>query len=118
MRALGAIGALIGCAAVALAAAASHALAVRLDTDDLRRVWIACGIALAHAPVLVAIALHARVGRMLLVASVAITLGTLLFSGSLVARALLGVPSTLAPFGGVLLMAGWLALALGIVRDR
>ena len=116
MRAIGAAGALLGCAAVALAAAASHALAARLDADDMRRVWIAAGIGLAHAPVLVAIALANRGGRVLLAAASAILLGALLFCGSLVGRALLGAPSTLAPAGGVLLMLGWLALAVAIVR--
>ena len=34
--------------------------------------------------------------------------GTLLFSGSLVGAVFAGLPTTLAPFGGGLLIAGWL----------
>lgn len=47
-------------------------------------------------------------------------LGTLLFSGSLYALALTGVRSLgmITPLGGVLMIAGWLALAICILRAR
>src|SRR5690606_20181477 len=44
--------------------------------------------------------------------------GLLLFAGSLLGKALAGWPSTLAPAGGVLLMAGWLILAVSAFRQR
>lgn len=115
-RRIGALGALIGCAAVALAAAASHALKARLSEDDLRRVWIAAGVALAHAPLLVAIGLSRATSRLLVAASASIALGTLVFCGSLLAHALLGFSSALAPLGGVLLMAGWLVAGIALLR--
>ena len=43
----------------------------------------------------------------------AIGTGVLLFSGSLVGAALAGTPTTLAPFGGTLMMLGWLLHAIG-----
>ena len=43
-------------------------------------------------------------------------LGTLLFSGSLVAGALGGLSTRLAPAGGITLMLGWLLWALDAVR--
>lgn len=44
--------------------------------------------------------------------------GMLLFSGSLYAMALSGIGGLgiITPVGGVLLIAGWLALAVGVVR--
>lgn len=46
--------------------------------------------------------------------------GMLLFSGSLYALALTGMGrwGMITPFGGVLLIAGWLALAAAVVRAR
>lgn len=46
--------------------------------------------------------------------------GTLLFSGSLYAMALTGVRSLgmITPLGGVLLIVGWLALAICVLRAR
>ncbi|MDX5379484.1 MAG: DUF423 domain-containing protein [Halomonas sp.] len=48
------------------------------------------------------------------------TAGMLLFSGSLYAMAFsgLGALGMLTPFGGVLMIAGWLALALCALRAR
>ncbi len=46
----------------------------------------------------------------------AIYLGTVLFGGSLVLNVLAQWPTTLAPAGGVLLIGGWLALAIDFAR--
>jgi uncharacterized membrane protein YgdD (TMEM256/DUF423 family) len=43
-------------------------------------------------------------------------LGALVFSGSLAGKVLWGWPTTLAPFGGSLLIAAWLALAMALLR--
>ena len=46
----------------------------------------------------------------------AIWLGVALFSGSLTAGVLLQWPMTLAPYGGTLLIAGWLVYAVDLLR--
>ena len=42
-----------------------------------------------------------------------IALGTLLFSGSLVLGAMYGISTGAAPFGGILMILGWLLHAIG-----
>ena len=46
----------------------------------------------------------------------ALYLGVLLFSGSIVFNVLAQWPTTLAPLGGMLLIGGWLALAIDFAR--
>ena len=48
------------------------------------------------------------------------TAGVLIFSGSLYILALtgIGVFGAVAPVGGLCLMAGWIALIIGIIRPR
>lgn len=67
---------------------------------------------LLHAPVL--LWLSDRHGRFFQISRWCFFLGTMLFSGSLYVKALTAYPhaSMLAPFGGTLLMAGWVSLAL------
>ena len=55
-------------------------------------------------------------GRLRRLAMAGLLLGTLLFAGSVAGGALLGWPTRLAPFGGSLLMASWLLLAVDAVR--
>jgi uncharacterized membrane protein YgdD (TMEM256/DUF423 family) len=119
-RIAGALGGLFGFAATALAAIGSHALAPGLDADDLRRLVLAIAFLFVHALLLVAIASIARDGRGLLLALAAalVILGTVLFSGSLLARVLFGWPTALAPFGGFALMLGWLALGTWLALAR
>lgn len=113
-RLAGTCGGLFGLAATALAAIGSHALAPGLGPEDLRRLVLGIAFLFVHALLLVAIAAIARHGGrglVLAVSALLVALGTLLFSGSLLGRVLFGWPTTLAPFGGFALMAGWLALA-------
>lgn len=113
-RLAGAIGALFGLAATALAAVGSHALAPGLDDDDLRRLVLGVAFLFVNALALLVVGAIARRGGhglMLAVAAALLVLGTLLFSGSLLGRVLFGWPTALAPFGGFALMLGWLALA-------
>lgn len=51
-------------------------------------------------------------------ASLLFLLGILIFSGSLYAISLSGITKlgAVAPIGGVLLIAGWISLALGIIK--
>jgi uncharacterized membrane protein YgdD (TMEM256/DUF423 family) len=108
---LAASGAVLASSAVALAAYAAHAAA----PEDRMRLFMAAAFAFGHGAALAALAadMPRRLGRGALVALLA---GTLLFAGSLVGAALAGLPTRLAPAGGLLLMAGWLALAIDRAR--
>ena len=110
-RLVAAAGALCAGAGVALAAYASH------GAEGQAASWLqtAALFAFGHG---VALALLAPVAaRMLRLAAAGLLLaGMLLFCGSLVAAALLGWPTALAPLGGSLMMVGWLLLAADLVR--
>jgi uncharacterized membrane protein YgdD (TMEM256/DUF423 family) len=106
-RALAAGGGVACAVAVGLAAWASHGLA----GDAARLVALAAAFAFAHGLALLA-PRERSIGPWLLAA------GLLLFAGSLLGKALAGWPSTLAPAGGVLLMAGWLIIAVATFRHR
>ena len=71
--------------------------------------------ALLHGVALAALARDAE--RMLArIALIALLLGLLLFSGSVAMNVLLQWPTTLAPLGGMLLIAGWIAYAVDRLR--
>lgn len=110
-RLAGAAGALCAGAGVGLAAYASHGAAGQaaawLQTAALFA--FGHGVALALLGALPARALRLAAAGLLLA-------GMLLFSGSLAAAALLGWPTSLAPFGGGLMMLGWVLLAADLVR--
>jgi len=113
MRILAAAGAL-GCGlAVALGAYAMHAA---LAPRDHERLAVAALFLFAHGLALAALAPAAR--SRLQASSMGVLLaGALLFAGSLVLAALAGFEPRLAPFGGSLLMLGWLLAALGFVFE-
>lgn len=110
-RWLAAGGAIAAAAGVAMAAYAAHAV----DGAAQARLQTAAVFAFGHGVALAALAEAAtrRIGR---IALGALALGTLLFSGSLVLAVLAGLPTTLAPAGGLLLIGGWLALAVDRAR--
>ena len=98
---------LMGAAGVALAAAAAHGTpGAGLDS--------AANMLLFHAPALLALGLAAR-GRLLPYAGLALALGVALFSGDLMARDFLGnrLFPMAAPAGGVIMIVGWLMVAVG-----
>lgn len=104
---------LMGACGVALAAAAAHGA-------DPRLLGGASAMCLAHAPALVA--LHGAQGRLPTAGPAAFLLsaGTLLFAGDLAARNFYGAglfPLS-APSGGVMMIAGWLAIAGGAFFTR
>ena len=104
---------LMGACGVGLAAAASHGA-------DARLLGGASAMCLAHAPALVA--LHSSYGRFVTagIAALLLAAGTILFAGDLVARNILGqglFPMS-APAGGVMMLAGWLAIAAGALFSR
>lgn len=104
-------GALSAAAAVALSAYSAHAV----TGFDQSRLQTAAVFALIHGVALVALA---RGNDRLLsrLALAALLLGLLLFSGSVAMNVLLQWPTTLAPLGGMLLIAGWIAYAIDRLR--
>jgi uncharacterized membrane protein YgdD (TMEM256/DUF423 family) len=107
---LAALGAIYAAAAIALAAYASHAA----DAGQ-EHLLLAAAMAFGHGVALAALSPGAS-GGFVRVALAAMAVGTLLFCGSLAGKALWGWPATLAPFGGSLLIAAWLALAMAQLR--
>lgn len=113
----------LGASAVALGAWGAHAGAHLFDATQ-RQAWqLAVTYQALHAVALIGLA-AVRVMRphlLLRLAGVAWTLGTLAFSGSLYVLAL-GGPRALGPVtpvGGVLLLVGWLAVAVaGVLPGR
>lgn len=117
-RLAGTLGALCGLAATALAAIGSHAL--QLDGGGTRRYVLGVAFLFGHGLALLLIAALARTGSGALLALAALlhAAGTLLFSGSLLGAVLFDWPTALAPFGGIALMLGWLALAAWFAAAR
>jgi uncharacterized membrane protein YgdD (TMEM256/DUF423 family) len=112
-RTLVAVGA-FGCAiAVALGAYAMHAT---LAARDHERLAIAAVFLFAHGLALAALAQQA-VGRWRRLSLHVLLIGTILFAGSLVLAATCGIDPVLAPFGGSLLILGWLSFALTSVFE-
>ena len=113
------LGALAGLTAVAMEAAAAHALAARIGANGLALVHSAAQMQGWHALALVLCGVWAerRRGRLVHLAGLAFALGIILFCGSLYLLALYGLrlPSV-APTGGSLLMLGWLLLGLSALR--
>ena len=111
LRLLACVGALLAGLSVALAAYAVHAA----DPAAQQRLQSAAWFAFGHGIALTALA--PRAVRMLALAGlVSLAIGTLLFSGSLVGGHFLATPTTLAPFGGGLMMLGWLLWAVATLR--
>ncbi|WP_116654570.1 DUF423 domain-containing protein [Pelagibacterium sediminicola] len=99
------VAGLLGASGVAAAAALSHAGADLLAPYAL--------IALTHAPALLALGLVART-RILSVTMLILALGAILFCADLATRHFAGhgLFPMAAPIGGMLLIAGWLAVTL------
>ncbi len=108
---LAASGAVLAAIAVALAAYASHGL----HGVDQSRLQTAAVFAFGNGLALAALAPSTtrRLGQWALFA---LLLGLLLFSGSLTGAVLARWPTTLAPTGGLLMIGGWLALAVDFIR--
>jgi len=108
---LAASGALYAAAGVAVSAYAAHVAVAQ----DASRLQTAALFAFGHGVALAALApmARARLGRL---SMVAIWIGVILFSGSLTAGVLLHWPVALAPYGGMLLIAGWLVYAADLLR--
>lgn len=106
-----------GAGAVLLGAFGAHALRHVLDDEHLRLWHTAVEYHMWHALAL-AIAAGLGRGRAAHVATIALALGIVLFSGSLYALAL-GAPrwsGVITPFGGLSFIIGWVALGLSLRR--
>lgn len=112
-RLLRAAGAVMAAAAVALAAYASH------GADALVRgnLQTAALFAFGHGLALATLA-RGPLSRLALPALGMLFVGALLFCGALVARSLFGASSTPAPFGGMVMILGWLLYAVAALRAR
>lgn len=116
-RGIVAVGALLGATAVILGAFGAHALRSMLGPQQLGWWQTAVQYQMAHALALLLIAVL-RQPRARLAAAL-MSLGVLIFSGTLYLMAL-GLPhwlGAITPLGGLLLIAGWLLLAWSAVRQ-
>ncbi len=115
---LGSMGMLL---AVAMGAFGAHALKKTLTADLLAVYQTAVNYHVYHALGLLAVgflALHLPESALLRWAGILLAVGVLLFSGSLYVLSLSGIRwlGAITPFGGVALIAGWLLLAVAVVR--
>jgi len=110
------IGAMNGLLGVAAGAFGAHFLKDRLNADLLITFETAARYQMYHALALLAVAvvIHARPSGAASAAGWCLLLGIVLFSGSLYGLALGGWKwlGPITPIGGLLLMAGWLMLAV------
>lgn len=106
---LASFGSVLAGLSVALAAYAAHAALGDKAQGSLQQ---AAFFGFGHGVALAALAPLA-VRRLAWLGLLCIAIGTLLFSGSLVLGALHGIPTGAAPFGGMLMIAGWLLHAIG-----
>lgn len=117
-------GALFGLMGVALGAFGAHALKAmlsasgRLDTYELA---VRYQFYHAFALLVTGILQHYIISKYLKIASIFFLSGTLLFSGSLYLLCFTKNSTAFAmatPFGGVLLIFGWVFLAIGIFTSK
>ena len=106
---LASAGSVLAGLSVALAAYAAHAGLGDKAQGSLQQAAL---FGFGHGVALAALAPLA-VRRLAWFGLLAIAVGTLLFSGSLVLGALFGVSAGAAPFGGMLMILGWLLHAIG-----
>jgi uncharacterized membrane protein YgdD (TMEM256/DUF423 family) len=117
-------GCLLGGLAVAAGAFGAHGLKATLAASGQAENWeTACRYCMYHALALVAAGLLARLQATLSAtlppAAACFLVGTFIFSGCLGALALSGwkILGAIVPIGGVLLIAGWLLLAVAAMRE-
>jgi uncharacterized membrane protein YgdD (TMEM256/DUF423 family) len=113
------IGAILGLLGVGLGAFGAHGLKEKLQTLGTTATFhTATEYHLYHALALLAVGLLAQAGRpgsaLSAVAGWSFLVGILLFSGSLYALAVTGYTKlgAITPFGGILFLVGWIALAV------
>jgi uncharacterized membrane protein YgdD (TMEM256/DUF423 family) len=114
------IASITGALAVLLAAFGEHALAGRLTPRNFVTFANGTRYQVYHALAmgLAALAARGKAAPLAQTAALLFFVGTLLFSGSLYALALTGIRvlGFVTPFGGLALIAGWIALALAALK--
>ena len=114
------IGALSAAIAVGLGAFGAHGLRAVLTPDMLAVFETGVRYQMYHALALVALGLagSARLGRLANVAGGLFVVGSVGFSGSLYLLTLAGTKGIglVTPLGGVLLLVGWLVLAIAALK--
>lgn len=115
-------GALMGLLGVALGAFGAHALKpMLLESGRLETYELAVRYQFYHAGALLTTGILQQLfpNASLRWSSILFLSGTLLFSGSLYVLCFTGITTIamITPFGGVLLIGGWLTLAIGIARS-
>lgn len=116
------IAALSGAISVAAGAFGAHALRARLEPRLLEVFETGAQYQMYHALALMAVAWVASrwPGSLPTASGWLFVAGTILFSGSLYAMALTGVRAlgAITPLGGVCFIAGWVSLAVAVMRAR
>ena len=119
-RAFALAGALSAFIAVAAGAFGAHALRAKLAPDLLAVFETGARYQMYHALALIAVAWAANhwPGTAVRAAGLLFIGGTVLFSGSLYLLALTGARwlGAITPLGGLLFLAGWAALGIGILK--
>ncbi|MBX2970184.1 MAG: DUF423 domain-containing protein [Cyclobacteriaceae bacterium] len=115
-------GALMGLLGVALGAFGAHALKpMLLESGRLETYELAVRYQFYHTGALLAVGIlqHLFPTTPFRWSSILFLSGILLFSGSLYALCFTGITTIamITPFGGVLLIGGWLVLAIGIAKS-
>lgn len=112
------VGAILMAVAVALGAFGAHALKARLSPDMLAVFETGVRYHVYHALGLFAVAWVAdkHPGQLVQLSGWALTLGIVVFSGSLYALSFTGIRwlGAITPLGGVSFIAGWVLLFLAI----
>ncbi len=108
---------------VTAGALGSHVLAERLSNPELMIFTTAVTYMLVHSAVLFAcgVALQSnKRNRWFKFAGGLLVVGILLFCGGLIMRSVTGsqLPGQFAPIGGSALILGWLAIAIGGLRNN
>lgn len=116
-----AAGAILGLLGVAAGAFGAHALRGTVSARDLEIWQTGAHYQQVHAVLLVAIGLASRVpSRALAAAAVLLTVGIVVFSGTLFAMVLGGprILGAITPMGGLCLMTGWASLGVHAMAKR
>ena len=113
-------GALLGALGIAAGAFGAHGLSDHLDAKDLDTFEVAVRYQLVHALALCAIAALPIGTRRAVLAATLMLIGTLIFCGTLYVLVLTGMRwlGAVTPIGGVLMIAGWVALATATIGPR
>jgi len=115
------LAALLGFSAVLLGAFGAHGLKSRMTAEMLAVFQVGCHYHLAHALALLALAGSAPMIQQKTLCWVyrCWGFGVVVFSGSLYVLAITGFRrwGMITPIGGLLLMAGWLILFFGVIRQ-